>query len=491
MFSLNLRFSPLFLCSRLDCHLILVFSGLSFFASASQFTFFYTTGSEVDWDIATNLSGDREGIKLMLSGLVPFVCFCSALFVLSCLVSAPIITLMTWWTSSLSSVFSSYEPVDDISGSLSQSRSGKILRRLNATAITTLCVVVFTLFSLAFRPAIPYNHLTAALPFSVFMGLIPHYDHTQASDERFPFPQLLAKENWEPPREHFKGWAPGVHGQAHAGDPELLPEWAKVKLPEGFHRWVSPPDKDLDKPKTESGQRKSTPNNFYDPVTDPLRITNLDEDVLQPLKEALREHDAPISHVVMVMMESARKDIFPFQVGTHLYNEIMAAHNGEDSSIGDLHSKLARMTPNAEKLTGLKSGLDGNGDIVSSTDGGGVNVEGLITSSSFSCKSVLVNHCGASPLPIEWMGEVNHEIYQPCFNQILKLFNNLKGSASASSPLERKWRSFFIQSTTGGFGDQTKLMKQLGFDETMYREDVGIVTAKHYHSGMEKINYFG
>ena len=459
----------------------------------------------MDWDIAASLGGDREGLNLLMSGLTPFICSLSAIFVLSCIAGPGLITLMTLWTSSLSTIFTPYDPIDD-EDLVVQGRYAKVVgRRLNWTVVGTLFFVLGAPILCLLRPPVPFSHLTGALPWTVFLGLTPRHGrgNQQWSDARFPFTHLLAKEYWEPPRDHYKGWAPGVQGQAHAGDPALLPEWARnASLPQGFRRWDSPPDEDTENIKTSSGQRKAFPPNFYNPVTDPLRITNLDLDPFLPLTQALAERSAPISHVVMVMMESARKDVFPFKAGSRLHDHILAPYKGNRTAIDRVNGMLARLTATAEKVTGESSGFPSALESPADAGFGGINVDEVITSSSFSCKSVLVNHCGASPLPLDWLSETNVEGYQPCFNQILKLFNTLKGKNDSSHrelnaalasqhPLERRWRSFFIQSTTGQFSDQTKLMNGIGFDKSMYREDIGIITAKHYHSDMEKINYFG
>lgn len=491
---------------------------ITYFAASSEFAFYFVTGSEVDWDAATSVGSDPEGLKLMLSGLTPCLWAAFALLIAAFLLAPGINLLMTWWWSSISSM-AAYVPVEQLPMFNIGGQLRKWLMRLNFVGACTMCLALSTLGLWLIRPPVPFNHMSRALPFSVFWGFVPHHHGPPPPDGfRFPFPWLLAKEFWEPARDHYKGWAPRMgppHPHHHRppppppeeGDANVLPEWAtRTKLPSGFVRWAAG-ERGSDAPENY------TTHNFYNPVTDPLRITNLDLEVLEPLSQTFKEHDVLITHIVMVMMESARKDIFPFKYGSHLYKQILESYGTNNGTvIEELNFKLSRMTPFAEILTGESSGFpstvndhEGEQEEEHNTPAGsgfgGINVNGVVTGSSFSCKSVLVDHCGVSPLPIEWMGEVRQTIYQPCIMQILKLFNRLKEDSSANSTVdntttfkdvhERKWRTYFAQSTTGEFGEEAPLTEQMGFDKAIFREDLADPTAPYYHSGMEKVNYFG
>lgn len=496
---------------------------MTYVATSSQIAFYVVTGSDVDWDAAVSVGGDSEGRKLIMSGLKPFLCAVSGLSVASWLLAPGIFFVMNWWWSSCFSG-SPYDSADQLPGSNanSQSKSNWKLKlsRLTFVEACTASVVLVTFVLWLFRPPVPYNHLTEALPFAFFLALLPHAHHFDHKHGQFPFPSLLAKEFWEAPREHFKGWAPGLGGILFTGGASVSPpRWASGKLPSGFIRWSPPPppdggnddDESDDKSKDSKGPKKhSTPENFYNPATDPLRITNLDLDVFEPLVQAVNERDIPITHVVLVMMESARKDVFPLKSGSFLHEQIRDSYDNNDTAtIEKLNAKLARMTPYAERLTGEDSGftqeqtIDAPGIAPLHSGLGGVNVDGAVTGSSFSCKSALLDHCGVSPLPVNFMGEVEKDIYQPCFPQVLKLFNHLKDGRTSSqsetgrnlsSHLQdihsRKWSNFFAQAATGGFAEQTKLNKIMGFDEAVYREDLTDSSSKYYHSGMEKVNYF-
>ncbi|KAJ5333491.1 uncharacterized protein N7506_007274 [Penicillium brevicompactum] len=359
------------------------------------------------------------------------------------------------------------------------------------------------------RPQVPYNHLSGAIPFTFLQAIgSKHSEPHQIGEQTFPLPDLIGEEYWEGQRGHFKGWAPGTKKIQ-----DEIPTWASGDLPPGFDRWAQ------DLLHNEKGEDHRSGNNAsqkhtYSPAEDPLRITNLDRELLGPVARALKDHKVPITHVVLVLMESARKDIFPFKAGSHLHEEILSSYQSQSPEIlSAANLKLSNLTPNAEKLTGEQSGLPVSPNLSAGSGGswndtaesgmGGINFHGVLTGSSLSFKSAIINYCGAGPLPVDFMDEANAENYQPCIMQILELFNTFKknstakgtdGSGSGSETeriIDRKWRSMFLQSITGLYDEQDVLNEKMGFQEAIYREDIDKRDALHYHKDMEEINYFG
>ena len=166
------------------------------------------------------------------------------------------------------------------------------------------------------------------------------------------------------------------------------------------------------------------------------------------------------------------------------------------------NSKLAQLTPIAEMLTGEASGFSGTKNTSSGLWNdtaepgmGGINVQGVLTGSSLSFKSAVTNYCGVGPLPVNFMEEVHGEIYQPCIMQIFNLFNQLKKDSIAGywshGKEHRNWHSVFLQSITGQYDDQDVLNEMMGFDQSIYREDIRNLGAKHWHPDMKEIHYFG
>ncbi|CAG7939130.1 unnamed protein product [Penicillium nalgiovense] len=476
-------------------------------ATSSQVSFYSQTGSEIRWDAARSVGASRQGMKLILSGLVPMAATTTVITVASWLIAQGIWNLMTRWLCSLANLgdTKSYTMLTGPSD----------LRNLvsNRSRLWTLVGTGMTIGLWLIRPSIPYNHMTGALPFTM---LGEQSRARRMTIETFPLPELLAEEYWEPANGHYKGWAPTLDDSDNTAYGNNKPAWARGPLPAAFERWIVNPDsntaeisiaasnstvhsvfkRDGKKSDSESQNKTVEPRHyFYNPVQDPMRISNLDLEPLGPLQEALRDHPIPINHIVFVFLESGRKDLFPLKNDSHLYNQIRESYElyGEEDE-ADLHDKLSQITPVAEMLTGEQSGF---GSSVNSTNSklGGLSFDGILSGSTLSAKSRLVNYCGLGPLPVDFMHENDIIPYQPCLMHIMDLFNQRKNSSSSGnstdSHLEREWETIYAQSVTGEFQAQTRLMDLLGFKQTLYSEDIDVEDAKYYHEDMEKINYFG
>lgn len=427
----------------------------------------------------------------MLSGLKPVLVAWTSLVVTAWLLTPKIYNGITHW---LSACFDGKRGADDgfdiqLPGVGPKSRS-----RTRSPARTWTIVFGMGILGLwIVRPSVPYGHMSGTLAIVLIQVFMPPvFVPPQLDAQPFPFPELLEPQYWEAPHGHFPGWAPNATAAPNASGPytRAHPWWTTGDLPAGFRRFKQPSalyGDDLDGEETET----KTTSSFYNPVTDPLRISNTDLDVLEPLEKALKDHDIPITHVVLVLMESARKDIFPFKSGSRLHEKIIESHeNTDESYIQKLNERLSHMTPVAEKLTGQSSGF--NSDDLGDEHGlGGVNVEGVLTGSSLSFKSAVMEYCGVEPLPVNFMAEATSEIYQPCIMQVLDLFNRLKDGSGSDSMRERQWKSVFAQSITARYDKQNVLNKNMGFNESISKETLIDPKSKYFHAGMEKINYFG
>jgi hypothetical protein len=290
------------------------------------------------------------------------------------------------------------------------------------------------------------------------------------------------------------------------------PTWYPDTFPTGFKRWTLATSQfepknsttrafDGRAPDWQNCSRAESIFHAYNPVTDPLRITNLDLDLLEPLRDSFLDHEIPIRHIFLIAMESARKDIFPFKKGSHLYKGILSSHDTRDPVVLDsINARLAALTPVAQQITGESSHFElPLADMPSKVwqdtappGMGGMNVKGAKTASTLTFKSALASHCGVYPLPLDFMYENDAEIYQPCIMQILDLFNAFKSkrSSTPTAALNRRWRSVSTQSVTAEYSNQSHLNAKMGFQESITREQIAVPSAKHYHK-MEEINYFG
>lgn len=356
--------------------------------------------------------------------------------------------------------------------------------------------------------------MSGALPFMLWEVLNTKEKVCQSTTQQpFPMSELVGEDLWEPASGRYKGWHPIAMNSSDEKALEEIPQpkWAPETWPVGFGRWDLNSDKTADNSShAESLAESKCPgpgkiHNTYDPALDPMRITNLGSDILEPVQKVLADNQVSIKHVVVFEMESARKDVFPFKKGSHLHKMMVDSYGDiDDEQMNELNAKLAAMTPVAEQITGESGGFSTQGRHPAKTNGtswkdpagpgmGGINVLGAVTGSSLSFKSFLGSHCGVAPLPVDFMFENMAEIYQPCIMHILDLFNQLKEEkgVKATDMHSAKWKSIFMQSITGEFDNQNHLNDQMGFQSSIVKEKLDTGHAKHYHEGMKEINYFG
>lgn len=467
------------------------------------------------WGAATSVAADSGGLKLLLSGLVPVVVVGTAILVLTCILT-PLIWLIfdSWFSAVVNGLLTlRWRFSGGQSGGRYLPLSNNELKQPSSRKSTVLyfTVVFFTILSYLeiTRPPVPYNHMSGAIPFTLWEALNPAEKVCQSTEQQpFPISELVAEKLWEPAEGRYKGWNPGLVNPTSEQEEFSQPKWAPEIWPVGFGRWELTSNVTLDNSSyAESLAQSKCPgpfnvHNTYDPALDPMRITNLGSDILEPVQKVLADHKVSIKHVVVMEMESARKDIFPFKMGSHLHKMIVDSYGAMDD-LTELNAKLAAMTPIAEQITGESGNFPSEAresaeknvtwKDPSGPDMGGINVVGALTGSSLSFKSFLGSHCGVAPLPVDFMFENRAEIYQPCMMHIMELFNQLKKekNVKATDMRSAQWKSIFMQSITGEFDNQNHLNDQMGFQSTIVKEKIYNGHAKHYHEDMKEINYFG
>ena len=134
---------------------------------------------------------------------------------------------------------------------------------------------------------------------------------------------------------------------------ERTPDWLPEPAPSGFSRW-DPNEKlsttdggvastvtealDLDDDGLSPTGKCPDPANddpYYNPVNDPLKISNLANDLLQPLQKALAS--VSIRHIVLIQMESQREELFPLQYGSGFHGLLMKSHDELDFDAAKSH----------------------------------------------------------------------------------------------------------------------------------------------------------
>ncbi|KAF2491363.1 alkaline phosphatase-like protein [Lophium mytilinum] len=322
--------------------------------------------------------------------------------------------------------------------------------------------------------------MSGSLPFTLFGSLLFNARNSEFCLPRppkpvnFPFEKLLANATWEQPDGNFAGW---------------MPQSAKCVARNG----------------TDSLK-------FYDPSCDPLRISNLDQDILGSLSNAFADQETrpSIKHVVVLTLESTRKDIFPFKKDSRIHDIIRESWSRFDD-MHKLDEKLFEMTPIASLLTGESMGFENlainevHGAAPSKwTDRfnesfGGINVQGAYTGAGYTFKSLVGGHCGVEPLPVDFTEEVKGHIYQPCIPHILDLFNKHQNETASkeerddaeNSFLSSDWESVIVQSITDQFDSQDILDDHMGFRKAIMKSTLLNSSSKYYPPKQPESNYFG
>ena len=394
----------------------------------------------------------------------------------------------------------------------------------------SICFATWLFVAAITRPVKPYRHISTALPISLLDVFHPPPDicaeRERLIHNQWPLPTLLNETFWQEPKDDFKGWAPrvaqGKESKSAKQYKNRKSDWFPDPAPNGFTRWdphrfeqsfldrlsdsgaKKKSGKKQDEKKEEAPQEDKcaaaleVKDSFYNPVSDPLKITNLDSDIVQPLKSAIGDGSVKIKHVVFILMESLREELFPIQQGSDIHRFIMESHDEEGRN--DINRLVSELTPNIQKITGKPGNfldVDGNPFAAPEVDWndqtpegfGGLNVVGAFSPSSVSTKSIAASHCGVWPMAVEMFEEAETESYQPCIPQIFSLFNQIKKDNDSSDFREHQWHTGFFQAVTDTYDRQKDFDKKLGFDEMVSRARIKKDNRKN--PMVKEINYFG
>ncbi|KAL7797534.1 alkaline-phosphatase-like protein [Trichoderma ceciliae] len=250
-------------------------------------------------------------------------------------------------------------------------------------------------------------------------------------------------------------------------------EWLpKDPLP-GFQDWYEPEE------------------THYRASQDPLKISNLEGELLPELRGKLA--NITIKNVVLIKLESTRKDAFPVKKDGLFYQ--LAVESFENGTLPETaQDKISSLTPTANFLTG---DYDDGFEHKEKKRRGGLNLNNCHTTATYTLKSLTGTLCGLSPLVADFNAEVRHHIYQPCLSHILDAMNLGLGNSSKDADEDgftsHKWKSSFMMSVTNDFDKQDELMVQLGFPEnnTVSKEYLRSDDAKFGPVDVEDINYYG
>ncbi|KAJ5384755.1 Alkaline phosphatase-like alpha/beta/alpha [Penicillium concentricum] len=469
-------------------------------ASSIQFGFFLQTGAEVAWAAGGSFLSDPAAMKILLSGISTVSAAATVLGLVAWLLHSHLYNITGLGLQAIRDLCvggfkSRYTLINAPSKSCMASINLRSLRRI----IPAVAICVSLVFLELTRPAIPYDHISGALPLTLLEAFQKKTVTVEGCREpAMPFPLLITDEN-------------GVSRPQFQPDSTFVEQWSRATwLPEnpprGFSRWDLSPSDRAEKDNHYSFVCTGD-EGFYDPKNDPLMVTNLGGEIYEPLQKAFKEHSVEVNHIVLLTLESGRKELFPAQQGTPLFDGLLASH--KKLNLDKAIDRLVNMTPVAQQLTG-EYATDSKGNKVDLSHSpwqtppqegmGGLNVRGAMTGSSLTFKSVLGSHCGVNPLPVDLLEESMLEIYQPCLPQIFDLFNQNKAqseerrqnssSKDTSTAIKNPWKSVFMQSITDDYDRQDILNENMGFKHKVVKSNLESPHAKHKVQG-EEINYFG
>ncbi|CEJ89622.1 hypothetical protein VHEMI05457 [[Torrubiella] hemipterigena] len=228
----------------------------------------------------------------------------------------------------------------------------------------------------------------------------------------------------------------------------------------------------------------------YRADSDPLKINNLDNDFLPELKNIIADVD--IRHVMLIKLESTRKDVFPIKANDIIWEKLEESFKSKQLP-AEAKERLSTLTPVANYITGdYDDGFEHN----ETRKRGGINAKNAHTTGTYTLKSLVGTLCGITPLVADLNIEFENHIYQPCLAQVFDMFNKLDVQKQGKGEKEYAsfpWRTSFMQSTTGGYDKQDLLMPHLGYpgEKFLQGEYLKSDDAKFGKAELEDVNYYG
>ncbi|KAF4505948.1 hypothetical protein G6O67_007843 [Ophiocordyceps sinensis] len=437
-------------------------------------SFFAVAGSELQWRNMA-LAGDSGSWKMMMTGLFPTLLAAAALLALAVVLQAPCyavggIALDTLTRPTKPLVCQSsgrYVPLDDNGDGLELDFTGEkpwddtddadLLRDprlpLKDPRLPTLTVMPKVLAGVLLLAQIIATILRPADSSLVYMSwTLPMMPLVSFAFSSPTLHRLLV---------YSSSASPSLDNRTALAQPIAWP-WLPNDTLAGFQDWY------------DAGKV------HYSAAADPLKLSNLDDNLLPALRNGTLT-DMTIRNVMLIKLESTRKDVFPFKKDGVVWERLESTFQNKSLPEG-ARKMLASLTPTANCLTGdYNDGFtNGSVNIASQSQGtcrGGINANNAYTTSTYTFKSLIGTLCGIAPLMADFNVEHAHHIYQPCLAHIFEAFGQLDHTNDPKEIKHNftsfKWKSSFMQSVTDTYDKQDLLMPALGYP-------------KEHHQNIEK-----
>lgn len=224
----------------------------------------------------------------------------------------------------------------------------------------------------------------------------------------------------------------------------------------------------------------------YNPAEDPLRISNLEDDLLPELQGALK--NVNIRHILLVKLESTRKDVFPFKKDGFIWEQL--AKTFTDGRLPEhILERLGTLTPTANRMTG---DYDDGFQHSKKSARGGLSFDNAFTTASYTRKSFTGTLCGVTPLVADFNVEFINHIYQPCLPQIFNMFNDIT-ETNETDYTTYPWKTYMMQSITDSFDKAHEQLPTMGYaqENIITKEYLKGDSPKFGHVDLPDINYYG
>lgn len=158
-----------------------------------------------------------------------------------------------------------------------------------------------------------------------------------------------------------------------------------------------------------------------------------------------------IKNVVIVFLESARKDLFPLDKNSPWLKEILTEKVLHENPLTPFFSRLVQQ---------------------------GLFFEDARTVSSFTLKSMLGTLCSVIPMHTNHLTEWNRDAYRKCLPQLLQ---------------DHGWSTFHLQAGSSEWDHQRNHLFKMGFQEAIGIEEIerGLMGYPVLNSISSNLNYFG
>lgn len=439
--------------------------------ASSNISFYFVTDAEIHWRQISSFHQDAAGFKTLMYGLTGFLITAACILILSWVSASyvyeftgSVLGVFTWitrwaWSTAIrpllccsrkSSGFLSpadYEdaeyllkepgvPSSPVSEGL-EGISGDSAKPSKSCRSVVLAATAVLCFLSALRPHHDYAYLflSWSVLISPFVGA--------------PYCFIGVDV------EGFRGDDRWLKGRTSLG---VAPHWEFLpseSIP-GFEDWYS-------------CVGNCTERLHYDAKKDPLHISNLEDPILDTLREVFDQKNANIKHVILIKLESTRSDVFPLLEDTRIIDTIQKSYDHDIPK--EVQRRLGNLTPTAEYLTGFTGAFSNRSSTAASR--GGIVATDAFTTGTYTLKSLPGSLCGITPLAADFNREYNHHIYQPCLPHIFNMLNIIPNDTKGSKDDEYRtwpWKSLYMQSVTDTYDNQDLLTPKLGFHDWITKE---------------------